>query len=93
MSERRQRQASSLLADGSVLHMGGYTTEGNYSPSKTVDQVFPGTSTLQPFTELPDATSEWVAVTGNDGSIIGVGGGAYLSGQGQPFVYVLLGKE
>jgi hypothetical protein len=93
MSERRQRQASSLLADGSVLHMGGYTTEGNFNPSKTVDQVLVPTGTLLPFTPLPDATSEWSCVTGQDGSIIGVGGGAYLSGQGQPFVYVLLGKE
>lgn len=93
MSEPRQRQATSLLADGSVLQMGGYATEGNYDPSKTVDQVFATTSKLQVFSPLPDATSEWGAVTGHDGSVVGVGGGAYLSGKGQPFVYVLLGKQ
>jgi hypothetical protein len=76
LSVGRTWHASSLVRDGTVLVMGGYTQNLSCAPSDTVDQVDPIAGTVQPFGTLPDPNTEWNAVTMLDGSVLGVGGGA-----------------
>jgi hypothetical protein len=69
--------ASALVRDGTVLVMGGYTVSGQCGSSvPSVDQIDPLAEAVMPFATLPNANTEWVAVTLLDGSVLGVGGGA-----------------
>jgi hypothetical protein len=69
--------ASALVRDGTILAMGGYTIDGKCdSLADTVDQIDPVAGTVKPFAKLPNANTEWNAVTLLDGSVLGVGGGA-----------------
>ena len=73
----RTWHASALVRDGTILVMGGYTVDGKCdSLSNTVDQIDPIKGTVTVFATLPNANTEWNAVTLLDGSVLGVGGGA-----------------
>jgi len=68
--------ASALVRDGTVLVMGGYTVHGACtSYVASVDQVDPVKGMVTSFAMLPNANTEWSAVTLLDGSVLGVGGG------------------
>jgi hypothetical protein len=69
--------ASALVRDGTILVMGGYTIPKQCdSLASSVDQVDPVKGTVKTFAVLPNANTEWNAVTLLDGSVLGVGGGA-----------------
>ena len=69
--------ASALVRDGTVLVMGGYTIDKQCnSLTDSVDQIQPLANKVAPFANLPNANTEWTAVTLLDGSVLGVGGGA-----------------
>jgi hypothetical protein len=77
--------ASALVRDGTILAMGGYTVDGKCdSLSDSVDQIDPVAGTVKPFAKLPNANTEWNAVTLLDGSVLGVGGGACGTGTALP---------
>ena len=77
--------ASALVRDGTILAMGGYTIDGKCdSLSDSVDQIDPVAGTVKPFAKLPNANTEWNAVTLLDGSVLGVGGGACGTGTALP---------
>ncbi len=76
LSVGRTWHASSLVRDGTILVMGGYTSNGSCAPSASVDQVDPIAGTVVSFGTLPSPNTEWNAVTLLDGSVLGVGGGA-----------------
>jgi hypothetical protein len=57
-----------------------------------VDQVDPVNGTVQPFGTLPHANTEWTAVTLQDGSVLGVGGGACGTPLALPSLDFLPGK-
>ena len=75
LSVGRTWHASALVRDGTILAMGGYTTQ-SCTPSDSVDQVDPVKGTVVTFGTLPNPNTEWNAVTLLDGSVLGVGGGA-----------------
>jgi hypothetical protein len=84
--------ASALVRDGTVLVMGGYTLHGSCSSLvDTVDQVDPVAGTVVPFATLPNANTEWTAVTLLDGSVLGVGGGACGTSMALPDIDFLPG--
>jgi hypothetical protein len=76
LSVPRTWHAGTLVSDGTVLIMGGYDVDKMCTPTDTVDQVDPVAGTVKPFGTLPHANTEWTAVTLQDGSVLGVGGGA-----------------
>ncbi len=77
LSIGRTWHASALVRDGSILVMGGYTVDAKCdSLAATVDQVEPVAGKSSVFDALPNANTEWTAVTLLDGSVLGVGGGA-----------------
>ena len=83
LSVGRTWHASSLVRDGTVLVMGGYT-QSPCTPTNSVDQVDPIAGTRQSFGSLPDGNTEWNALTMLDGSVLGVGGGACGTTQALP---------
>ena len=77
LSIGRTWHASALVRDGTVLVMGGYTIDKQCnSLTDSVDQIQPLANKVAPFANLPNANTEWTAVTLLDGSVLGVGGGA-----------------
>jgi hypothetical protein len=72
----RTWHASALVRDGTVIVMGGYPVDGSCAPTDTVDQIDPVKGTVVSFGKLPRPNTEWTAVTLQDGSVLGVGGGA-----------------
>jgi hypothetical protein len=69
--------ASALVRDGTVLVMGGYTVSGQCNSSvSSVEQVDPVAGTVTAFPTLLNTNTEWTAAVLQDGSIVGVGGGA-----------------
>src|SRR5439155_15765990 len=69
--------ASALVRDGTILVMGGYTVSKQCASSvATVEQIDPVFASAKPFPALLNTNTEWTAVTLQDGSILGVGGGA-----------------
>ncbi len=77
LSIGRTWHASALVRDGTILAMGGYTLPGSCaSLTDTVDQIDPIAGKVTTFATLPNANTEWTAVTLLDGSVLGVGGGA-----------------
>ena len=92
LSTGRTWHASALVRDGTVLVMGGYDVDKMCTPTNTVDQVDPVNGTVQPFGTLPHANTEWTAVTLQDGSVLGVGGGACGTPLALPSLDFLPGK-
>jgi len=93
LSVGRTWHASALVRDGTVLVMGGYDIDGQCNPpSNTVDQVDPVGLTVKPFGTLPHPNTEWTAVTLQDGSVLGVGGGACGTPTALPSLDFLPGK-
>jgi hypothetical protein len=92
LSTGRTWHASALVRDGTVLAMGGYNVDGTCTPTTTVDQVDPVNGTVQAFGTLPHANTEWTAVTLQDGSVLGVGGGACGTPLALPSLDFLPGK-
>jgi hypothetical protein len=93
LSVGRTWHASALVRDGTVLVMGGYDIDGQCNPpSNTVDQVDPVNLTVKPFGTLPHPNTEWTAVTLQDGSVLGVGGGACGTPLALPSLDFLPGK-
>jgi Stigma-specific protein, Stig1/IPT/TIG domain len=77
LSIGRTWHASALVRDGTILVMGGYTIDAKCdSLVATVDQLDPVAGKSIVFDALPNANTEWTAVTLLDGSVLGVGGGA-----------------
>jgi len=73
----RTWHASALVRDGTVLVMGGYTVSGQCNSSvASVEQVDPAAGTVTAFPTLLNTNTEWTAAVLQDGSIVGVGGGA-----------------
>jgi hypothetical protein len=72
--------------------MGGYNVDGTCTPTNTVDQVDPVKNTVAPFGTLPHPNTEWTAVTLQDGSVLGVGGGACGTPLALPSLDFLPGK-
>jgi hypothetical protein len=91
LSTGRTWHASALVRDGTVLVMGGYNAAPCTS-TNTVDQVDPVKGTVQPFGTLPHPNTEWTAVTLQDGSVLGVGGGACGTPIALPSLDFLPGK-
>ena len=90
----RTWHASALVRDGTILAMGGYTIDGKCeSLSDSVDQIDPIAGTVKPFAKLPNANTEWNAVTLLDGSVLGVGGGACGTGTALPDLDFLPGAD
>jgi len=86
--------ASSLVRDGTVLAMGGYTVDGVCDSSVgSVDQIDFTAGSVTSFAALPTPkrATEWNAVTMLDGSIVAVGGGACGTTMALPEVYFLPG--
>jgi hypothetical protein len=92
LSTGRTWHASALVRDGTVLVMGGYNVDKMCTPTPTVDQVDPVAGTVMPFGTLPHANTEWTAVTLQDGSVLGVGGGACGTPLALPSLDFLPGK-
>jgi len=92
LSTGRTWHAGALIRDGTVLAMGGYNVDGTCTPTTTVDQVDPVAGTVMPFGTLPHANTEWTAVTLQDGSVLGVGGGACGTPLALPSLDFLTGK-
>jgi hypothetical protein len=92
LSTGRTWHASALVHDGTVLVMGGYNVDGTCTPTNTVDQVDPVKNTVAPFGTLPHPNTEWTAVTLQDGSVLGVGGGACGTPLALPSLDFLPGK-
>ena len=92
LSTGRTWHAGALVRDGTVLAMGGYNVDGKCTPTTSVDQVDPVNGTVQPFGTLPHANTEWTAVTLQDGSVLGVGGGACGTPLALPSLDFLPGK-
>jgi hypothetical protein len=92
LSTGRTWHASALVRDGTVLVMGGYNVDGTCTPTNTVDQVDAVKGTVQPFGTLPHPNTEWTAVTLQDGSVLGVGGGACGTPTALPSLDFLPGK-
>jgi hypothetical protein len=76
LSKGRTWHASALVRDGTVIAMGGYTVDASCVPDDSVDQIDPIAGTVKSFGTLPRPNTEWTAVTLQDGSVLGVGGGA-----------------
>jgi hypothetical protein len=94
MSIGRTWHASALVRDGTLIVAGGYTIDGKCdSLTATVDQVDPVAGTVKAFGTLPHANTEWTAVTLQDGSIVGVGGGACGTSQALPDIDFLPGES
>jgi hypothetical protein len=88
----RTWQASALVRDGTMLVAGGYTLHGSCSSLvATVDQIDPIAGTSTPFAVLPNANTEWTAVTLQDGSVAAVGGGACGTNMALPDIDFLPG--
>jgi hypothetical protein len=92
LSTGRTWHASALVRDGTVLVMGGYNVDKSCTPTNTVDQVDPVAGTVKPFGTLPHPNTEWTAVTLQDGSVLGVGGGACGTATALPSLDFLPGK-
>lgn len=92
LSVGRTWHASALVGDGTVLVMGGYTIDGSCMSTNTVDQVDPIKGTVTTFGTLPHPNTEWTAVTLQDGSVLGVGGGACGTPMALPSLDFLPGK-
>jgi hypothetical protein len=88
----RTWHASALVRDGTILVMGGYDTDKSCHPTPNVDQVDPVKGTVVPFGTLPHPNTEWTAVTLQDGSVLGVGGGACGTPLALPSLDFLPGK-
>jgi hypothetical protein len=85
--------AASLVRDGTVVAMGGYSIPSMCSSLvDTVDQIDPVKATVTAFATLPHKNTELNAVTLLDGSVIAVGGGACGSSFAMPYVDFLPGK-
>jgi hypothetical protein len=94
LSVGRTWHASSLVSDGSIVAMGGYTINGQCNSSVgTVDRIDFIKGMVEPFAPLPDNKKavEWNALTLLDGSIVAVGGGACGTGSALPEIYFLPG--
>ena len=73
----RTWHAGTLVRDGTILIMGGYTVSQQCGSSvASVEQIDPVAGTVSPFPMLLNTNPEWTAVTMLDGSVLGVGGGA-----------------
>ena len=92
LSTGRTWHASALVRDGTLLVMGGYNVVDTCTPTTSVDQVDPVLGTVQPFGTLPHPNTEWTAVTLQDGSVLGVGGGACGTPLALPSLDFLPGK-
>jgi hypothetical protein len=92
LSTGRCWHASALVSDGTVLVMGGYDVDKMCTSTTTVDQVDPVAGTVKPFGTLPHPNTEWNAVTLQDGSVLGVGGGACGTPMALPSLDFLPGK-
>ena len=79
LASPRYGQASALVRDGTIIAIGGYTTQdttpGSCLPTATVDQIDPIKMTVTSFATLPHVAADLSAVTLLDGSIVAVGGG------------------
>jgi hypothetical protein len=85
--------AASLVRDGTVIAMGGYSIPGMCSSLvDTVDQIDPVKPSVTAFAVLPHKNTELNAVTLLDGSVIAVGGGACGASFAMPYVDFLPGK-
>ena len=88
----RAWHASALVRDGTILVMGGYTAHGSCASSvATVEQIDPSVATVRTFPTLPNTNTEWTAVTLQDGSVLGVGGGACGTSMALPDIDFLAG--
>lgn len=92
LSRGRTWHASALVRDGSILVMGGYAIDQSCTPDDTVDQIDPVAGKVGAFATLPNANTEWNAVTLLDGSVLGVGGGACGTSAALPDLDFLPGK-
>ena len=92
LSVGRTWHASALVSDGTVLVMGGYYVDKTCTSTNTVDQVDPVKGTVAAFGTLPHPNTEWTAVTLQDGSVLGVGGGACGTPMALPSLDFLPGK-
>jgi hypothetical protein len=92
LSRGRCWHASALVRDGTILVMGGYAIDASCTPDDTVDQVDPVNGKVTAFANLPNANTEWNAVTLLDGSVLGVGGGACGTSAALPDLDFLPGK-
>jgi len=88
----RTWHASALVRDGTILVMGGYTEHGSCASSvASVEQIDPTVGTVKTFPTLPNTNTEWTAVTLQDGSVLGVGGGACGTSMALPDIDFLAG--
>ncbi len=87
----RTWHASALVRDGTIIVMGGYTIDKSCAPSDSVEQVDPIAGTVKSFGTLPRPNCEWTAVTLQDGSVLGVGGGACGASTANPSLDFLPG--
>ena len=85
--------ASSLVRDGTVITIGGYSMPAMCSSLvDTVDQIDPAKQTVTAFATLPHPNTELNVVTLLDGSIVSVGGGACGTSYALPYVDFLPGR-
>lgn len=79
LSSPRYGNASALVRDGTIIAIGGYTTQAaepqSCEPTDTVDQIDPVQQTVAPFAAMPHVSADLSAITMLDGSILAVGGG------------------
>jgi hypothetical protein len=87
----RTWHASALVRDGTVIVMCGYPVDQKCYATDTVDQVDPVKRTVVSFGKLPRSSTEWTAVTLQDGSVLGVGGSACGTGLANPSLDFLPG--
>ena len=94
LSVPRYGLAGTLVRDGTVLAIAGYTTPNDCSKvSATVDVVDAVQGTVTDFgSALPEANAELNATTTLDGSIVVVGGGACGQSFAQPYIDFLAGE-
>jgi len=91
LKKGRTWHASALVRDGTIIVMGGYTIDQSCTPDDSVDQVDPVKGTVVSFGTLPRPNCEWTAVTLQDGSVLGVGGGACGASTANPSLDFLPG--
>ena len=91
LGKGRTWHASALVRDGTIIVMGGYTIDKSCTPDDSVDQVDPVLGTVKAFGVLPRPNCEWTAVTLQDGSVLGVGGGACGASTANPSLDFLPG--
>ena len=91
LGKGRTWHASALVRDGTIIVMGGYTIDKSCTPDDTVDQIDPIKGTVKAFGILPRPNCEWTAVTLQDGSVLGVGGGACGASTANPSLDFLPG--